>query len=102
MIRRPPRSTLFPYTTLFRSSFENGSMAISVENAAKKQWFDVKDRFEHDVLATPRWAGTKRRVTNWGHQGHVVTKAAEQRGVGEDRKSTRRTPVTSLSRMPSS
>src|SRR2546426_4613405 len=23
MIRRPPRSTLFPYTTLFRSSFTN-------------------------------------------------------------------------------
>src|SRR5436189_1608075 len=29
MIRRPPRSTLFPYTTLFRSSFdgENGKPA---------------------------------------------------------------------------
>src|SRR3712207_7383922 len=25
MIRRPPRSTLFPYTTLFRSGFESGS-----------------------------------------------------------------------------
>src|SRR2546429_2551908 len=25
MIRRPPRSTLFPYTTLFRSSVPNGS-----------------------------------------------------------------------------
>src|SRR3989442_8594912 len=24
MIRRPPRSTLFPYTTLFRSSGKNG------------------------------------------------------------------------------
>src|SRR3712207_8836312 len=24
MIRRPPRSTLFPYTTLFRSKRENG------------------------------------------------------------------------------
>src|SRR3712207_8170550 len=24
MIRRPPRSTLFPYTTLFRSSFSRG------------------------------------------------------------------------------
>src|SRR2546426_3637743 len=24
MIRRPPRSTLFPYTTLFRSLFETG------------------------------------------------------------------------------
>src|SRR3712207_6976445 len=26
MIRRPPRSTLFPYTTLFRSDFRNSSM----------------------------------------------------------------------------
>src|SRR2546430_5528303 len=25
MIRRPPRSTLFPYTTLFRSRIPNGS-----------------------------------------------------------------------------
>src|SRR5436190_16717927 len=25
MIRRPPRSTLFPYTTLFRSELESGS-----------------------------------------------------------------------------
>src|SRR5258708_16041600 len=24
MIRRPPRSTLFPYTTLFRSEFQTG------------------------------------------------------------------------------
>src|SRR5436309_14472023 len=30
MIRRPPRSTLFPYTTLFRSS----PSAVSVETAA--------------------------------------------------------------------
>src|SRR5687768_18202215 len=27
MIRRPPRSTLFPYTTLFRSSGESGGGA---------------------------------------------------------------------------
>src|SRR3712207_6927764 len=27
MIRRPPRSTLFPYTTLFRSSRRTGSTA---------------------------------------------------------------------------
>src|SRR2546427_8840169 len=26
MIRRPPRSTLFPYTTLFRSLFHNGDV----------------------------------------------------------------------------
>src|SRR3712207_9132547 len=28
MIRRPPRSTLFPYTTLFRSFFADGVLAM--------------------------------------------------------------------------
>src|SRR5256885_10566909 len=28
MIRRPPRSTLFPYTTLFRSLFRNPSLRV--------------------------------------------------------------------------
>src|SRR3712207_8336294 len=31
MIRRPPRSTLFPYTTLFRSERERAYWAASVE-----------------------------------------------------------------------
>src|SRR3712207_7568267 len=30
MIRRPPRSTLFPYTTLFRSYFERSTRTISL------------------------------------------------------------------------
>src|SRR2546429_6742315 len=34
MIRRPPRSTLFPYTTLFRS-FSSDSMANLVEQRAR-------------------------------------------------------------------
>src|SRR2546430_6641159 len=29
MIRRPPRSTLFPYTTLFRSSARDGARVVS-------------------------------------------------------------------------
>ena len=29
MIRRPPRSTLFPYTTLFRSKYESPSFAYN-------------------------------------------------------------------------
>src|SRR2546422_3725546 len=29
MIRRPPRSTLFPYTTLFRSGFLAGEAALN-------------------------------------------------------------------------
>src|SRR2546426_1965200 len=34
MIRRPPRSTLFPYTTLFRSGFDPEMLARDFESSA--------------------------------------------------------------------
>src|SRR2546426_7845657 len=34
MIRRPPRSTLFPYTTLFRSMIVHDSPYVTVTDAA--------------------------------------------------------------------
>src|SRR2546422_5769129 len=34
MIRRPPRSTLFPYTTLFRSPLEPGGRVVRLPEAA--------------------------------------------------------------------
>src|SRR2546425_8826454 len=33
MIRRPPRSTLFPYTTLFRSPFDGARLRLLVDKA---------------------------------------------------------------------
>src|ERR1035438_643063 len=33
MIRRPPRSTLFPYTTLFRSGTRNGDLVFTLDAA---------------------------------------------------------------------
>src|ERR1039458_8520929 len=35
MIRRPPRSTLFPYTTLFRSGTPHGSTCINMDGLKK-------------------------------------------------------------------
>src|SRR3712207_7905925 len=35
MIRRPPRSTLFPYTTLFRSAKKSG---VNASNPATNEW----------------------------------------------------------------
>ena len=37
MIRRPPRSTLFPYTTLFRSKWEKG--ARKEDGIWAKYWY---------------------------------------------------------------
>src|SRR5260221_3806473 len=45
MIRRPPRSTLFPYTTLFRSTFRR-------ENVPKKpmSWYANDGKFANSHL----------------------------------------------------
>src|SRR2546430_9891396 len=48
MIRRPPRSTLFPYTTLFRSRLSFNSMMLQM--AAEQQWNDPF-RLDHLTVA---------------------------------------------------
>src|SRR2546426_7986312 len=51
MIRRPPRSTLFPYTTLFRSLLDGGVDLLLVETIfdtlnGKAALFAVEEAFE--------------------------------------------------------
>src|SRR3712207_7547493 len=76
MIRRPPRSTLFPYTTLFRS--DDGARA--------------------DARARPRGGGGGRAPLLHGHPGPGAVEARLREGARgrapggrahEDRKSTR-------------
>src|SRR2546428_7155618 len=45
MIRRPPRSTLFPYTTLFRSAGSRYGVDL-FEHAARSFFYDPHDRSE--------------------------------------------------------
>src|SRR3712207_7164336 len=42
MIRRPPRSTLFPYTTLFRSWWEYGFHNVTNSKRPVTKWEDIK------------------------------------------------------------
>src|SRR3712207_8720677 len=53
MIRRPPRSTLFPYTTLFRSSYGRLLLAEVLEVEVRR---DQEDE-EHDVRQRRALAG---------------------------------------------
>src|SRR3712207_8337090 len=84
MIRRPPRSTLFPYTTLFRSPEESAECARSV--------FRGEPGPERAIV-----------VLNGGAAlypgGGADTLAAGVRGIGRAHVST---PVTPISPMPSS
>src|SRR2546427_8128728 len=77
MIRRPPRSTLFPYTTLFRSAAAHGM--------AGKRFFPatlaLDDPFVADELSLP----TVQRIKRPADGDHPATRETEVR----DRKSTR-------------
>src|SRR3712207_9414514 len=49
MIRRPPRSTLFPYTTLFRSFFFNAQKPPFKDNLKLRQ--AVQHAIDRDAMA---------------------------------------------------
>src|SRR3712207_8034489 len=97
MIRRPPRSTLFPYTTLFRSARVLGDLPErGLDGAA--------DDLDADLLVVVV-ALQLAQLGGRARQRHAAARddALLHRGPGRvDRKSTRLTPVTPISRMPSS
>src|SRR3712207_7530273 len=64
MIRRPPRSTLFPYTTLFRSDRRQSEGGV------------VEDRLEGDVRSTAHGGGEAQRGEDDAGPGHVRTQHA--------------------------
>src|SRR5687768_17819980 len=83
MIRRPPRSTLFPYTTLFRSIIYVRSRKASKEIArwlAKKQ---IPSSFYHAGLS---FEDRTKRQDEWIRNDTRVMIATNAFG---DRKSTR-------------
>src|SRR3712207_8405109 len=60
MIRRPPRSTLFPYTTLFRSrpaGIYGGGVAAGDLRAAARAVADGGDEFLHAAALVQAFAG---------------------------------------------
>src|SRR5258708_18831289 len=97
MIRRPPRSTLFPYTTLFRSEHffptRPGVGDVAVQSAVDDQlghfFYDVLEIKFGDAVAL-----------------HIRGGIEEINGVGNFVNQIGRahvcTPVTRSSRMPSS
>src|SRR5690554_7495412 len=81
MIRRPPRSTLFPYTTLFRSKEQTGAIEPLSQNAPRCLG-KSRDRRHH------RERGGKENDLDSAHVGEIEHEP-QQYARAEDRKSTR-------------
>src|SRR3712207_6946148 len=79
MIRRPPRSTLFPYTTLFRSA------KVGLADSAEAALAAGRPPGEHDVVAhlrrldarTDRLDDTGALVTHQDRQGRSEEHTSE-------------------------
>src|SRR3712207_7462241 len=78
MIRRPPRSTLFPYTTLFRSSWQCRGRGVGRRLAADRQ---VEVELDEGRAGEQDGEGEHQRQ-------HGRAPQVARRGM-EDRKSTR-------------
>src|SRR2546422_5518813 len=70
MIRRPPRSTLFPYTTLFRSLGERVLGEVTADEPS-----DARDEDAH-----PDHTTTGRRSSRWSREDRKSTRLNSSHG----------------------
>src|SRR2546430_11494113 len=70
MIRRPPRSTLFPYTTLFRSVTER---SVSPSLRGYSRW--VTYTFRRMDQVSRRWAGRRHDTRSEEHTSELQSQS---------------------------
>src|SRR5258708_17450622 len=102
MIRRPPRSTLFPYTTLFRSpkdGFAKDKDLVAMGERIYRGGIQERNIAACAGCHSPNGAGIPAQYPRLAgqHADYTTTQLTAfrdgKRG-NRDRKSTRRTPVT--------
>src|SRR5437879_7261758 len=80
MLRRPPRSTLFPYTTLFRSIVEDGRWLGRLQDELR-------------ALLAPVFCQARSRMAAFAYIGALLAEPGDRRSCWQlaeaDRKSTR-------------
>src|SRR2546427_6537121 len=87
MIRRPPRSTLFPYTTLFRSPLVK--RVVSDILSLHPQWRDLVSQYELLVAqAKPEWgesARSEEHTSELQSQSNLVCRLLLEKKKSEER-----------------
>src|SRR5256885_16113225 len=90
MIRRPPRSTLFPYTTLFRSQKPRPRIAVRVWDGGGHQLLRLEAQRVHEADGGVELVRVAvERVLQRVDQGAVRLVALARLPLQQDRKSTR-------------
>src|SRR5438477_6023400 len=88
MIRRPPTSTLFPYTTLFRSHPEIQAFVAYLADMAAARWSETRSEEHtselqsHVNLVCRLLLEKKKRLTSLANPRESATLTKNQRGDG--------------------
>src|SRR2546425_2049229 len=93
MIRRPPRSTLFPYTTLFRSRLDGGRAGALSGRPARRAGRGAAGAVGREDRAHGRRRGRAHRASGRRAAPNVARPAAVRRahlGIGGERVGSRR------------
>src|SRR2546422_4237655 len=88
MIRRPPRSTLFPYTTLFRSHWICRA-AISTRRSSATDWLGRRSGGHREGPRLGQRDGRGGPAAQEAAGGRPDARTTERRRTDRDRKSTR-------------
>src|SRR2546427_6597326 len=90
MIRRPPRSTLFPYTTLFRSIVEDPNIRMISFTGSTKAG---------RVVGEAAGRGLKRIVLELGGNSPLIVLEDDQRAVAAERSEEHTSELQSQSNL---
>src|SRR2546427_7563841 len=94
MIRRPPRSTLFPYTTLFRSKVGKAAQEPSFERGAKV--YEAKCALCHGVQGQGQETRSEEHTSELQSQSNLVCRL-----LLEKKKKEKVSPVYRMRQKPS-
>src|SRR2546429_2439139 len=91
MIRRPPRSTLFPYTTLFRSPRGPSAPLDPSSRRSRRSWF---------CRAPPRWPRSEEHTSELQSRLHLVCRLLlEKKDIKKVRLDSTLHPKVSVSHL---
>src|SRR5256885_11214228 len=91
MIRRPPRSTLFPYTTLFRSHSEHGR--------SRARYFDCSGNGHRKAARLLVHSNSRRGCAAHNWRSHVERKVLAPGNRSEEHTSELQSPCNLVCRL---